>query len=294
MKTKFFAFTFLVATAFQATAQRSFEFGIQAGTAVYQGELNPSYFAPETFENLNPQGGVLARYNMTPQWTLEFNANFGRLSGDDKKADTEERQRRNLSFRTNIITAALQADFNLFGYEPYNLLTPFTPYVFAGVEYFNINPQAYYDGRWIDLQPLGTEGQGLAGRDAKYSLHNVAIPIGVGLRWSLTEQIAVGANFGIRKTFTDYIDDVGGTYMENTALAAGNGPLAAALGNRTGEVSSFFNYRTGAGRGGPDTDWYTFAGISVSYLMYTNKPKGERGRGRNKFGCPRWMRKKRR
>jgi opacity protein-like surface antigen len=280
----------LLAASTNFYAQKSWEFGLQAGAAAYQGETNPSYFALEAAKSITPQGGLLVRYNLDPQWSLEFNAHYGTLSGSDADADNEERRKRNLSFRTNLITAALQADYNLFGYQPYNMDQPVSPYVFAGVEYFNINPQAQYQGTWYNLQPLGTEGQGLPGREKKYSLHNIAIPVGAGMRVAVSEQWAVGLEFGIRKTFTDYIDDVGGTYMRTADLAKGNGPIAATLGNRTGEIGAFSDYRTGSVRGGKnDDDWYSFVNLSVSHLLYTNKPKGERGRGRTKFGCPKWL-----
>jgi opacity protein-like surface antigen len=261
------------------------------GAAAYQGETNPTYFAVESAKALTPQAGLLLRYNYTPQWTFEFNAHYGSLIGNDADSDTDDRRRRGLSFRTDLITAALQANYNLFGFQPYNMEQPFSPYVFVGAEYFHINPQAEYQGKWVDLQPLGTEGQGMAGRASKYSLHNIAIPVGAGLRWAVSEKWAVGAEFGMRKTFTDYIDDVGGTYVKNADLIKGNGPLAAALGNRTGETGALLPYTTGTTRGSRnDEDWYAFINVSVSHLLYTNTPRGERGRGSKKFGCPKWMR----
>lgn len=276
------------------SAQKSWEFGLTAGGAVYQGETMPSYFSLETFENINPQGGFLVRYNLSSQLSLEANAHYATLSGDDKKADTDERRRRNLSFKTDIITVGFQLDYNLFGFQPYQLDQPFSPYVFAGIEGFHFNPKAQYNGTWYELQPLGTEGQGSAGRSTKYSLNQLAVPIGIGLRYAVTEQWCIGVQAGIRKTFTDYIDDVGGTYVKQSTLAATNGELAAALSNRTGEIGSFVDFSTGTQRGGRnDDDWYTFAGITVSYLIYDNQRMGDMRRGRtNKRGCPAWKRSK--
>jgi opacity protein-like surface antigen len=291
MKSTLFTGLFLAAFSFTAMAQKSWEVGVQAGTAVYQGETMPSYFSLEALQNINPQGGLLMRYNASPEWTVEFSAHYGTLTGNDVNADVDERKIRNLSFRTNLITAGLQAKYNLFGFQPYNMDQPFSPYICAGIEYFNINPQAKYQGNWVNLQPLGTEGQGLPGRKAKYSLHNYAIPIGAGMRWAINEKWTVGAELGIRKTFTDYIDDVGGTYMKDADLAAGNGPLAAALGNRTGEAGPFVDKSSASLRGSNnDEDWYSFGSISVTHLLYFNTPKGERGRGKKRFGCPKWMR----
>ena len=35
---------------------------------------------------------------------------------------------------------------------------------FVGVGGFYFNPKAKYEGKWVSLQPLGTEGQGLNGK----------------------------------------------------------------------------------------------------------------------------------
>ncbi len=278
----------------QLFAQKSWEFGLSGGAAVYQGETNPSYFSLETFNAINPQGGLLVRYNLSPQISLEANAHYGTLSGNDKDADTNDRKTRNLSFKTDIMTFGLQADFNLFGFQPYQLDQPFSPYIFVGIEGFHFNPKTEYNGQWYELQPLGTEGQGMPGRDAKYSLNQIAIPFGVGFRYAINDRWTIGLEAGLRKTFTDYIDDIGGTYVKSTDLAAANGDLAATLANRTGEVGSLIDYRTGAQRGGRnDDDWYMFTGITVSHIIYDNRRMGDMHRLRtSKKGCPAWKRKK--
>ncbi len=275
-------------------AQKSWEFGLSGGVSAYQGETNPSYFSTNTFKNINPQGGLFVRYNLHPQFSLEANAHYGILSGSDKTSDIEEYRNRNLSFKTDIMTLGLQFNYNLFGFQPYQLDQPFSPYVFVGIEGFHFNPKAEYNGQWYELQPLGTEGQGASGREPKYSLNQIAIPIGVGLRYAINERWAIGIEGAVRKTFTDYIDDIGGTYMKNSDLAKANGALAAQLGNRTAEVGTFSDYRTGAQRGSRnDDDWYTFVGITVSHIIYDNQRMGDMRRAHtNKSGCPAWRRKR--
>ena len=48
----------------------------------------------------------------------------------------------------------------------------------------------------------------------------IAIPLGVGIKWSLGEKFSLVAEYGVRKTFTDYLDDVGGTYADPQYLNA--------------------------------------------------------------------------
>ncbi len=275
-------------------AQKSWEFGLSGGASAYQGETNPSYFSTNTFENINPQGGLFVRYNLHTQFSLEANAHYGILSGSDKTSDIEEYRIRNLSFKTDIITFGLQFNYNLFGFQPYQLDQPFSPYVFVGIEGFHFNPKAEYGGQWHELQPLGTEGQGSPGRAAKYSLNQIAIPLGAGLRYAINERWSIGIEGAVRKTFTDYLDDIGGTYVKTSDLAKTNGDLAAKLGNRTGEAGTFNDYRTGTQRGSRnDDDWYTFVGITVSHIIYDNQRMGDMRRARtSKSGCPAWRRKK--
>lgn len=65
---------------------------------------------------------------------------------------------------------------------------------------------------------LHTEGQGNAGYDKPYSLVTLAIPVGFGMRYRLNQKIDIGFEVGFRFTFTNYLDDVGGTYPEQDVL----------------------------------------------------------------------------
>ena len=54
---------------------------------------------------------------------------------------------------------------------------------------------------------MGTEGQGIDGFGEKYKLTQFAIPMGAGVKIAVTERLNIGLEAGVRKTFTDYIDD---------------------------------------------------------------------------------------
>ena len=95
---------------------------------------------------------------------------------------------------------------------------------------------------------------------------------------------------GFRKTFTDYLDDVSGSYVNYHELERENGQLAAELANRTGEYfgSDPVILPTGTQRGNEQADdWYFMGGVTISYnLIGSNNGLG-RG-SRNGFGCPRF------
>jgi hypothetical protein len=85
---------------------------------------------------------------------------------------------------------------------------------------FKFRPQAQYESpngstRWVDLQPLRTEGQGMMEYpDRKpYKLTQLEIPMGFGAKYYMSDNTYIGFEILHRKTFTDYIDDVSTTYV---------------------------------------------------------------------------------
>ncbi len=159
---------------------------------------------------------------------LRLEATFGKVSSYDsvlknvpKENIASARYNRNLSFRSNITEVALIAEIHplyIFidwlakDYEP----PRFSPYVLAGVGYFSFNPQAKLNNRWIDLQPLSTEGQGFAEYpDRKpYKLNSISLHAGAGAKYELSSLINLRAEFMYRATNTDYLDDVSTRYID--------------------------------------------------------------------------------
>jgi hypothetical protein len=181
------------------------------------------------------------------------------LKGSDRESadqgDEENgifRYQRNLSFRNRIKELSIIASIDLFENQAtYISRVAWTPYAFAGLSVFHHNPQAQVPkqdvwgnpfpnaGEWVDLQPLGTEGQhadlpdGAANKGIKpYKRVQVAIPIGIGARFRLNEVIDVSGEIGFRYTFTDYLDDVSRNYVDLEVL---DSELARALSYRSNE-----------------------------------------------------------
>ena len=143
----------------------------------------------------------------------ECNTTFFQLYNGVLCSEKDYIELRNLSFKSNIFELAALAEFNFapFG-GPNDRL--WTPYIFGGLAVFYFNPMASYvraDGRtaWTELQPLHTEGQGsqaYSGRQP-YRLVQVSLPFGVGVKVRLSKVFTVAAQYGFRKTWTDYLDD---------------------------------------------------------------------------------------
>ena len=163
---------------------------------------------------------------------------------------------------------ALISEFNFQPYGGGATEYKWTPYIFGGIAIFHFNPQAQYTDAmgntlWADLQPLHTEGQGTnAYPDRRpYRLTQLSVPFGVGVRLRASKYLSFTAEYGLRATWTDYLDDVSTTYADPAVLRSEveNGILAASLADRS-EVPN----QPGIKRGDDSlTDWYTYFNLSV-------------------------------
>lgn len=270
-------------------AQMSYvEVGIMGGVSNYYGDMTQDYVVAD--ESHFAYGGYL-KYNFDHKMGIKFNIYSGTVSAADANSDRANLKARNLSFTSPVTEAAFTFEYNFFGYRPVEFKQRYSPYVYAGVAAFHFNPQAYYEGEWYDLQPLGTEGQGseyFPFRE-KYRLYEFAIPFGVGFKWAMTERWNMGLEYGARWTFTDYLDDVSRTYVDRNLLIESNGIDAYNLSNRSGEYlgGEPFDYGNNDWRGDPtNTDWYMWLGVTFSRNLIKGLDEGFRTSAKDQIGCP--------
>jgi opacity protein-like surface antigen len=251
-----------------------------AGIATYNGDLQGKRF---TIDQSHPAVGIGASYNLTNKFIVRSGFTYGVIEGNDKKNTTAKGiELRNLSFKSAVTELHLGFEYNLFKLEGKSL----TPYLFAGVAAYHFNPYTKdVAGNKVFLKPLSTEGQGLAAYpDRKnYKLTQLALPFGGGIKFKLSDDIQVGVELGLRKLFTDYLDDVSSTFVDGAVLQAAKGSQAVELAYRGDEVNPATTYPAeGAQRGNPNRDdWYYFSGIRVSKTLNSS-----RGGGKDKLGCP--------
>lgn len=242
------------------------EFGVTGGTLYYIGDLNPTRHYPS---DTRLGGGLVFRQNLSDRWALRLQGLYGNLQAYDSVSTDTLQLLRNLHFRSRLLEFSALFEVNFFKYRSTDKDTrKWTPFLFAGLAYFRANPQAQLDDTWYDLQPLGTEGQGTTVRGTDlYKVDQIAVPFGMGFKFNLG-RVDLQVEFGGRRTWTDYIDDVSGTYVDNDVLANENGPLAAALADRSGlnELPGFSN--ADRARGDRNTrDWYYYTGLSLTYVL---------------------------
>jgi hypothetical protein len=256
---KLIIFLFLPLVSF---GQR-WEIGLQFGPSNYQGDLAADIAYNET----HLSGGIFLKKNASQYFAHNFVLMGGQISGSDKNFSYQKI--RNLSFQTDVYEFSYQLEFNFFPFSFGLKHKNFTPYVFTGLSLFYFDPHTEYNGQSWKLNDYDTEGK-IAGnpKEDAYSLYQFAIPIGGGLKYSLSEKFNIGLNVGFRSAFTDYLDDVSTTYYDKKILLEKNGEISVALSDRSGETGIEPIGYMGKQRGRADQkDWYIFSGIIISYKI---------------------------
>lgn len=257
----------LVLTGALAAHAQVGEIGITGGVTYYIGDLNPYRHYPK---DTRPAFGVLYRYNFSDRYAVRLQALNGTLEAYDSNSSDSLQQLRNLHFRARLLEFSGIFEVNFRKYRSKDKDSKrWTPFMFAGLAYFRAAPQAMLDETWYDLQPLGTEGQGTTARPGSdaYAVDNISIPFGVGFKVN-AGRLDFQLEWGLRRTYTDYIDDVSTTYVDRDQLAFENGPLAATLADPSelGQLPEYPN--TERARGNPNTrDWYQYTGLSITYII---------------------------
>lgn len=247
------------------------------GLSNYQGDL-----VDKAYQNSKAAFGISGTLPITQRLSVRAQLIFGKVAGADSLSPKPELKARNLSFESAVTEFSVLAEYNIFNLEQIR----WTPYVFAGIGGFHFNPYAFsQNGNQVYLQPLGTEGQGLPGYAAKpYSLTALAIPFGGGIKYAISSSVTLGLELGLRKTFTDYLDDVSDAYADAADLFAGRGQQAVDFSYRGNEVGYPAYPVKGFTRGNPKSkDYYYFTGLHLTFALGSGN--GEHGR-RGGVGCP--------
>ena len=267
-------------------AQYAYDYGFHAGVANYLGEIGGKEGTRRNFISdikLNKTQftvGGFARYKFLPNLSIKGGLNWLRIEGADKLSTNPARVGRNLSFRNDLIEAELTAQVFFFDIQDlgktYKYQNDLKMYAFTGIAGFFSNPKANYNGKWVALQPLRTEG-------IQYSKFGAAVPLGVGMFVTMKRKHRFGWEFSWRTTFTDYLDDISTVYADPKTL---DSPEAIALSNRRGEVgnregvAAAANYTPGSKRGDPShNDSYLSTSFYYSYVV-----RGKSRFYRAKFG----------
>lgn len=262
------------------TGSVNWEAGINIGPSGFLGDLGGNtgkgtHFVKDlNLQLTNIMKGVFITAYPTDWFGVRLAAESGKLEGDDaiistNGADELWRKQRDLDFRTNITEGYIAIE--LF---PFMILNSFQesqprirPYVVGGVGVFHFNPQgsvkdANGNKTWYYLHPLRTEGQGMKEYPnvKEYSLTQLNLPLGCGLKYFASDRVTMSLEFLYRKTFTDYIDDVSHNYIDpnlfDRYLSASDALIARRVSDKTIGIITpgITRYAPGTERGNPKSN----------------------------------------
>ena len=256
------------------------EIGVFGGGAYYIGDLNPYAH----FNQTNYSVGAVYRSNFdNERVAMRIQAIYGQVAGNDAMSNDVNQLNRNLNFSSSVLEIGPLIEINFIDYivgEMSRKKFKFqTFYLFAGITYFKMNPLGTYQGESIELQPLATEGQETSQNpsQSRYQLNQISIPLGLGYKFNISKRFAISLEYGIRKTFTDYLDDVSGRYPDLQLLSAEAGQLSAYMSDRTVNEEGYRESNYGMSRGNSkNKDWYSFFGAIISFRIFDHETCSKR------------------
>ncbi|HXB45331.1 MAG TPA: DUF6089 family protein [Puia sp.] len=293
----------------QLSAGNYLEGGITVGSMAFLGDLGGHAGYGTTFVkdyNMNLTKltfGASVTAHPAEWFGIRVALNYGNVAGDDgiissKGGDETTRKNRNLDFRSVIVEGYLAAELYptvFLENDPTDVQGRLRPYGVLGIGVFHFNPQGTYtdpsgNKTWVDLQPLHTEGQGFKEYPTRkqYSLTQINIPMGVGVKYYFNENVNIGFEIIHRKTFTDYLDDVSTTYVDPSLFYKYLSPSQAVIADYMSNKSPLRNtpnsgYNPGDKRGDPSQkDAYFTLGFKLG-IRLVNRAEAE---WRNSTHCP--------
>lgn len=230
--------SFVTYPCISQTPNSSWELGIFGGESYYLGDLNKSHFTP-----INVAFGPFIRYNYDERISLKLGLTLGTIEGDDRSSSNSFQRDRNFYFISQLIETSFIGEYNFYSFSPFDKNSYIaTPYFYLGGAYTYHNPKASFNGIQIGTASLESEGN-------KYGKHLFVIPMGAGIKIRMG-RFGLGFDWGIRKTFTDYLDDVSSNFVpSNNSNVSNTTPYDDVENRKRGNQY--------------DKDWYVFTGISL-------------------------------
>jgi hypothetical protein len=197
-------------------AQRS-EVGFGLGTFNYTGDLARSY----NFLNSKPAGTVFYRSNLSKVVSFRVSVTAGKIGATDKRPVDAFAEQRNASFNLFLMELSTVVEYHFLNWRDNKHTIRFTPYLFGGLGLFGMT--------------------GNRSKPEEYSNVQGSIPFGLGVKYIYNPKWYFSLEFGPRKTFFDYLDNVSVGRQSNKNYQYGN-PF--------------------------DNDAYYFLGITLTHTFY--------------------------
>ncbi len=214
MKKQFLFYILLIITSISSA--QLYEVGLFLGGSNYVGDIGSEFYIEP---NRIAVGGI-AKFNFSPRITFRGTAIYSKIHDNDIHAQSNFRKNRGLSFSNTLVEGSLGIEFSFFKYSLSKTGFMQTPYIIA---------------------QIGAANYTVVSKDAKVKrVSSMVLPIGVGYKMKLAENISIALETSFRYTFKDVMD------YNNHAIV---GDPEYTFGNPKSD------------------DWYVFTGITITYAF---------------------------
>jgi OOP family OmpA-OmpF porin len=184
-------------------ATPKYEFGIGGGLVVYQGDLAPTVWGAYR----SPMYGFQAHITrlFSPAFSLRLGATAGKFGADDVKSAFKQSYRdyRKFNFTSSFGELSAVAIWTPFAKSNWRL----NPYVLGGAGVSYVNVKNNWDKSDFSYFPGENLQQRIADDDKhSHSFPTLVLPVGVGLKYDVSQKVAFRLEWINRITFTDYLD----------------------------------------------------------------------------------------
>lgn len=160
------------------------EIGVGAGMMGYLGDFNENLT-----KNLQPMGGIVARYAFNPYMGLKANLLYGKAKGQstDIKTYYPKFAQDPYKFESTVVDFGITYEYNFWPYgtgKEYRGAQKLTPYIYAGIGATYVKPST----------------------SQSTSVVSANLPIGLGVKYKISERVNLGLQWAMHFTLTDKID----------------------------------------------------------------------------------------
>ncbi|MBJ7880360.1 DUF6089 family protein [Gelidibacter salicanalis] len=213
-----------------------YEVGFFLGNSNFIGDVGSTkYIAP-----VRPAAGLLVKWNRSTRHSFRASVLFTNLEARDKNSDDPRRVKRNYEISNTIMELSAGMEFTFWDFDLNSPYHQITPYLYTGIS--TARHKNYYFNTTKTSPPPGAPIRPIYENTYSWAY---GIPMVLGVKTTSLEGLIIGAEIGVRYTFSDEID---GSSPDNPTRKNQH---------QFGNINS--------------NDWYVFSGITLTYT-FGNKP----------------------